>query len=110
MGLKVFVTTTTRSRTSLPFARSHSPMYDSLRPPPYASAVSSVVMPRSQAASSSLNASSRVVPCPNSDGLEPIPPKLPQPSTTRVTATPLFPSARCSTARSYAGAGFRDAP
>ena len=69
----------------------------SLRPPPYASAVSSARMPRSHASSSSRNASSRLVPWPKNAGAEPMPPKLPQPSTIRVTATPLRPSARCST-------------
>ena len=34
IGLNVFVTITMRARTSLPFVRSHSPMNDSLRPPP----------------------------------------------------------------------------
>src|SRR6187551_3405678 len=103
IGLNVFVAITTRSRTSAPFVASHAPMYSSLCPPPYASAVSRVVIPRSHAASRSRNASSREVPWPNSRGAEPTPPKLPQPRITCETATPLRPSARCSTRRSYAG-------
>ncbi len=54
-------------------------MYDSLRPPPYASAVSNVVIPASQAASIRANACSSVSPRPKNAGDEPIPPKLPQP-------------------------------
>ena len=77
-------------------------MYSSLRPSPYASAVSSVVTPRSHAPSSSRKASSRGVPFPTWDGDEPMPPKLPQPRTIRDTAVPLRPSARCSIGRSYA--------
>ena len=64
----------------------------SLRPPPYASAVSNVVIPSSQAASMSRNASSFDVPWPKNAGDEPIPPKLPQPRMMRETATPLPPS------------------
>ena len=79
-------------------------MNDSLRPPPYASAVSRVVTPSSHASSSSRNASSRVVPWPKNAGAEPMPPKLPQPRITRETATPLRPSARSSTGRSYVAA------
>ena len=96
IGLNVFVATTIRSRTSLPFVDSHSPMKLSLRPPPYASAVSKVVIPRSQAASMRRNASCLVVPWPKNAGEEPIPPKLPQPSTIRVMATPLPPRTRSS--------------
>ena len=54
-------------------------MYVSLRPPPYASAVSNVVMPASQAASMIANACSSVSPSPKNAGAEPMPPKLPQP-------------------------------
>ena len=63
--------------------RIHSPMYVSLRPPPYASAVSNHVMPASQAASISSSACSSVSPCSKKAGAEPIPPKLPQPRMTR---------------------------
>ena len=74
---------------------------------PYASAVSSVVMPMSHAASSNRNASSRGVPLPTCDGDEPMPPKFPQPRTIRDTAIPLRPRARCSIGRSYAAAATR---
>ena len=63
--------------------RIHSPMYVSLRPPPYASAVSNHVMPASHAASMSSKACSGVSPWPKNAGAEPIPPKLPQPRMTR---------------------------
>ena len=43
------------------------------------------------------NATSFAIPWPKNAGEEPTPPKLPQPSTTRVTATPLRPSSRVST-------------
>jgi hypothetical protein len=89
----------TRSRTSGAFVRSQLPMYDSLRPPPYASAVSKVVIPASQAASRSACASPSVSPEPKNAGAEPIPPKLPQPRMIRDTATPLRPSVRCSMPR-----------
>ena len=101
IGLKVFVAITTRSRAS-GFVRSQAPMYSSLRPSPYASAVSSVVIPISHAASSNRNASSRGVPLPTWAGDEPMPPKFPQPRMIRDTAIPLRPSARCSIGRSYA--------
>ena len=51
----------------------------SLRPPPYASAVSNHVIPASQAASISSSACSSVSPWPKNAGAEPMPPKLPQP-------------------------------
>ena len=57
------------------------------------------VIPRSQAASMIRKASSRGVPRSKSSGAEPMPPKLPQPSATRVTAMLLRPSRRSSTAR-----------
>ena len=67
-------------RGRLPVARIQSPMDCSLRPPPYASAVSNQRRPSSQAESMIANASSRLSPCPKNAGVEPIPPKLPQPS------------------------------
>ena len=88
IGLNVFVERTISSRTSGPFVRSQSPIHVSLRPPPYASAVSKVVIPASQAASMIANACSRFSPLPNHAGVEPTPPKLPQPRMTRVTRTP----------------------
>src|SRR5687768_266178 len=71
-------------------------MNDSLRPPPYASAVSNAVIPASQAASMSACASPSVSPAPKCTVDEPRPPKLPQPRTIRDTSTPLRPRARCS--------------
>src|SRR6187200_2881268 len=97
MGLNVFVSTVIASRTSDPFVASHSPIHASLRPPPYASAVSNVRIPSSQAASMIRGASSRGIPCPKKAGEEPTPPKFPQPRTIRVTDTPLRPSSRVST-------------
>jgi hypothetical protein len=91
IGLNVFVEMTISSRTSCPFVRSHSPMVVSLRPPPYASAVSKVVIPASHAASISANACSRVSPLPKKAGDEPMPPKLPQPRITRETRIPVVP-------------------
>ena len=88
IGLNVFVESTIRSRTSGPFVRSQSPIQASLRPPPYASAVSNVSIPASHAASMSANASSRVSPLPKNAGDEPTPPKFPQPRISRVTRTP----------------------
>ena len=72
-----------RSRMPEPFDRSHFPIADSLRPPPYASAVSNVVSPASQAASITANASSFVSPWPKNAGAEPMPPKFPHPRITR---------------------------
>jgi hypothetical protein len=66
-------------------------MNDSLRPPPYASAVSNVVMPASQAASMIANASSRLSPRPKNAGDDPMPPKLPQPRMTFETRMPERP-------------------
>src|SRR5258707_12545418 len=91
IGLNVFVESTTSSRTSEPFVRSQSPMKDSLRPPPYASAVSKVVIPASQAASMIAKASSRLSPPPKSSGADPMPPKLPQPRITFETRMPVPP-------------------
>src|SRR6516225_9057196 len=48
-------------------------------------------MPDSQAASMSPNAWSSVRPWPKNSGAEPIPPKLPQPSAIRATASPGIP-------------------
>ena len=79
IGLNVLVVIVGRT----PRARIQSPIIRSLRPPPYASAVSKWSIPCSQAASISANASSRLRPCPNSSGAEPTPPKFPQPSATR---------------------------
>jgi hypothetical protein len=45
-------------------------------------------MPASKAASISANASSSVSPWPKKSGAEPIPPKFPQPSAIRATASP----------------------
>ena len=72
-------------------------MNASLRPPPYASAVSNVVIPSSHARSMIRNASSSEIPCPKNSGAEPTPPKFPQPRMTRETAIPLRPSSRVST-------------
>ena len=96
MGLNVFVSIVIASLTAEPFVASHSPIQVSLRPPPYASAVSNVVIPSSQAASMIRGASSREMPCPKSAGAEPTPPKFPQPRTMRVTEIPLRPSSRRS--------------
>src|SRR5262245_14627514 len=73
-----------------PLAASQSPIHVSLRPPPYASAVSKRSRPSDHAASIRSNACSRVSPCPKKAGAEPIPPKLPQPRTTRIAAHPTF--------------------
>ena len=97
IGLNVFVSTVIASRTSEPFVASHSPIHVSLLPPPYASAVSNVRIPSSQAASMIRGASSCGIPWPKKAGEEPTPPKLPQPRTIRVTDTPLRPSSRVST-------------
>ena len=78
IGLNVFVVI----RGRLPVAAIHSPIQASLRPPPYASAVSNQSRPIAQAASMSSNACSFVSPCPKNAGADPMPPKLPQPSTT----------------------------
>jgi hypothetical protein len=83
IGLNVFVVTTAPSGRR---DASHAPRYVSLRPPPYASAVSNVVMPASHAASRIANASSCDSPCPKRSGAEPMPPKLPQPRMTRETS------------------------
>ena len=72
------------SRGRLPVARIQAPIADSLRPPPYASAVSNQRMPAAQAASMIAKASCSDSPRPNSSGAEPIPPKLPHPRTIRV--------------------------
>ena len=53
--------------------------------------MSKVVIPASQAASMTVNASSRVSPLPNQAGVEPTPPKLPQPRMIRLTRTPVPP-------------------
>src|SRR5690349_4953975 len=53
-------------------------------------------MPASMAASISANASSRLRPCPNSSGAEPMPPKFPHPSATRGTVSSERPSGRRS--------------
>jgi hypothetical protein len=89
--LKTLELTTSRSRTDDPFSCSQFPMNVSLRPPPYASAVSNVVIPASQAASMIANASSRLSPPPKNSGAEPMPPKFPQPRTIRETRTPVPP-------------------
>ena len=91
IGLNVFVESTISSRTSVPFVRSHSPIHASLRPPPYASAVSNVVIPASQAASMIANASSRLSPWPKNAGDDPMPPKLPQPRMILETRIPCRP-------------------
>ena len=80
-----------RARRRARRASSHSPIQRSLRPPPYASAVSRSVIPSPRAASRSANASSRLSPCPKKAGADPIPPKFPQPSASRETATPDLP-------------------
>ena len=77
MGLNVLVVI----RGRFPVDAIQAPIHDSLRPPPYASAVSNQSSPSSQAASISANASSFVSPRPKNAGAEPMPPKLPQPST-----------------------------
>ncbi len=53
--------------------------------------MSNVVMPASQAASMTANASSFVSPWPKNDGIEPMPPKLPHPRMTRETLSPVPP-------------------
>src|SRR4249920_1215214 len=105
IGLKVFVSMTIRSRTAASLVASHSPIHVSLRPPPYASAVSNVVMPRSHAASMIRMASSLAIPWPKNAGADPTPPKFPQPRITRDTSMPLRPSSRCSTATILGGLG-----
>src|SRR4051812_44915267 len=88
----------------------------SLRPPPYASAVSKCRIPSSHAASMSANAPSSLVPWPKNSGAEPTPPKLPQPSMIRGTSRPERPSGRvsisaCATrcgGRRCRGASWRD--
>src|SRR6476659_173079 len=67
-------------------------------------------MPAVQAASISANASSRPSPWPNSSGAEPMPPKLPQPSTILDTSSPVSPSGRRSTARAYGSYAGRVTP
>src|SRR5262249_6728954 len=102
IGLNVFVSTAIASRTDGSLPASHSPIQVSLRPPPYASAVSNVLIPSSHAASMIRNASSCAMPWPKNAGEEPTPPKFPQPRTIRVTETPLRPSSLVST---YAASG-----
>src|SRR4051794_24942618 len=58
----------------------HSPIQDSLAPPPYASPVSNQWMPFSHARSMIANASSWEMPRPKNSGAEPTPPKFPHPS------------------------------
>jgi len=94
--LNVFVSIVSASWTAASFDASHSPIHVSLRPPPYASAVSKVVIPRSQAASMIRNASWCEIPSPKNAGADPTPPKFPQPSASRETTTPLRPSSRRS--------------
>src|SRR5262249_16326798 len=95
MGANVFVVIVGR----LPVAAIHLPIADSLRPPPYASAVSKDVRPSDHAVSMIAKACSSDSPAPKSSGADPIPPKLPQPRTTRLSRTPVVPSSRSSTAR-----------
>src|ERR1051325_5866022 len=101
MGANVFVVSVGR----FPVAAIHLPIADSLRPPPYASAVSKDVMPRDHAVSMIAKASSSDSPVPKSSGAEPIPPKFPQPRTTRLSRMPVAPSSRSSTARFYGRSG-----
>src|SRR5205823_407580 len=87
------------ARLPEPRDASHRPIARSLRPPPYASAVSNVVMPSSHARSMIAAASSSLSPPPKNSGADPIPPKLPQPRMIRETSKPLWPSARVSISR-----------
>src|SRR5262245_45133566 len=82
IGLNVFVTITGR----LPLLAIHFPIDCSLRPPPYASAVSNVRIPSDQATSINSNACSSLSPWPKNCGAEPTPPKFPQPRTSRSIA------------------------
>ena len=75
IGLNVLVVIVGRTRRVL----IQRPIASSLRPPPYASAVSKCVIPIAHAASISSIACSSVSPWPKNAGAEPIPPKLPQP-------------------------------
>jgi len=75
-----------------PRAAIQPPIAVSLRPPPYASAVSKWVMPRSQAASMSAKAVSGDRPWPKNAGADPTPPKLPQPRAIRGIVRPEPPS------------------
>ena len=83
MGLNVFVVSCGR----YPRLDIQLPIIASLRPPPYASAVSNIVIPSDQAASMMRNASSSSSPWPKNSGAEPMPPKLPQPRMMRETST-----------------------
>src|SRR5207237_8532347 len=104
-GLSVFVVSTWRLRR----AASQLPIDRSLRPPPYASPVSNAVKSRSHAASMIANASASDSPWPKKAGAEPIPPKLPQPSTIRESSIPDSPTFRRSTGRFYGRFG-HDSP
>src|SRR3954464_6950086 len=95
IGLNVLVTITGR----FPLLAIHLPIQVSLRPPPYASAVSNVRMPSDHAPSISANACSSFSPWPKKAGAEPTPPKFPQPSARREISTPLAPSCRFSIGR-----------
>src|SRR4051794_27209109 len=79
-GLKTFVVTSSPSGRRSARQR---PMYDSLRPPPYASAVSNQRKPAAHAASMIARASSSFWPLPKNAGADPMPPKLPHPSARR---------------------------
>src|SRR5262249_59244100 len=101
IGANVFVVIVGR----LPVAAIHLPIADSLRPPPYASAVSNDVRASDHAVSMIANASSSDSPFPKSSGADPIPPKLPQPRTARLSRTPVVPRSHSSTARFYGPLG-----
>ena len=92
IGLNVLVVIVGRTRRVL----IQRPIASSLRPPPYASAVSKCVIPIAHAASISSIACSSVRPWPKNAGAEPMPPKLPQPSAIRGIVFPELPSGRCS--------------
>src|SRR3954452_4443450 len=104
MGLNVFVVIAGRT----PRAAHQRPIIASLRPPPYASAVSKCRSPSSHAASMRANAPSSSMPWPKNSGAEPTPPKLPQPSMIRGTARPERPSGRVSLRRSWTFTGDAD--
>src|SRR5689334_9141012 len=99
IGLNVLVVIVGRRRRVL----IQRPIASSLRPPPYASAVSKCVIPIAQAASISSIACSSLRPWPKNAGAEPMPPKLPQPSAILGMVLPELPSGRCSISRASAG-------
>ncbi len=88
--LKTFVV----SVGSFPVCARQRPIQVSLRPPPYASAVSKSLIPSDQAASMIAKASSSLSPWPKKAGAEPIPPKFPQPRMRRPSSRSRFHASR----------------